>query len=611
MNINDADILKTSHKIILEIAEKIKPTIENPLEISSQELALNLNILLSGKGFLHAQDAESYRELILGLNEKLKILQITLERIHMISTINADLLKEKECRESSQQKALNELERIRKIQDEKEAELKNENKKVLVELNEAKKQLQNSQKSEDQLRFEIEKIRAELESKKLFSDRSFDKISSNADSNDFEKLKSALSESLKNYDLLSENSEKQYENLLKENENLVNQINSAKENIKFLKSENNKYESNKALLESLIKSKENDLKAYKELESNYESLQNYSENLKSQNAIYTESLKSLTEDNRKLSSELNSTKDNTNIAIQSLNNKILQQESQLQSKSKKIKDIENELSELLIQSSLANKKISATSSALKTTTEDLSRLQKEFFENQKKTESEIEFIANYSLKSSQDHLEQQRNLKKLSEIVSEKDSEVTILREMIAELQKVEPSYFPVKGDIVDQALGEYINSRPEPLEINFIREDQGTYLFGSKRVFIKIENGKIISNCYSVRVGGGFMRIDEFVEAYTPLEVEKLDERKKFENSPSRRSSLGKIGNMRKGYLVSDKSKQDLSTQKAAKIIQDSFMSGKTKFATCIAVPRKLNNGDPTPVKKSARKNSITEKMN
>jgi hypothetical protein len=68
---------------------------------------------------------------------------------------------------------------------------------------------------------------------------------------------------------------------------------------------------------------------------------------------------------------------------------------------------------------------------------------------------------------------------------------------------------------------------------------------------------------------------------------------------------------NMRKGYLVSDKSKQDLSTQKAAKIIQDSFMSGKTKFATCIAVPRKLNNGDPTPVKKSARKNSITEKMN
>ena len=41
-------------------------------------------------------------------------------------------------------------------------------------------------------------------------------------------------------------------------------------------------------------------------------------------------------------------------------------------------------------------------------------------------------------------------------------------------------------------------------------------------------------------------MRIDEFVECYTPLEVEKLDERKKFENSPSRNNSVGKLGNMR-----------------------------------------------------------------
>jgi hypothetical protein len=42
-------------------------------------------------------------------------------------------------------------------------------------------------------------------------------------------------------------------------------------------------------------------------------------------------------------------------------------------------------------------------------------------------------------------------------------------------------------------------------------------------------------------------MRIDEFIELYTPLEVEKLDERKKFENSPARKNSLGKLGSMRK----------------------------------------------------------------
>ena len=179
--------------------------------------------------------------------------------------------------------------------------------------------------------------------------------------------------------------------------------------------------------------------------------------------------------------------------------------------------------------------------------QDLAKLQKEMEEKHKKIASELEFMANYTLKSSQDHLDQERNLKKLGEIIGEKDSELQILREMIGGLQKAKPSYFPIKDDPVDQALADYLNTRPEPLEVNFIREDAGTYLFGSKRVFIKIENGKIISKIYIVRVGGGFMRIDEFVELYTPLEVEKLDERKKFENSPQRKNSLGKLGSMRK----------------------------------------------------------------
>ena len=51
-----------------------------------------------------------------------------------------------------------------------------------------------------------------------------------------------------------------------------------------------------------------------------------------------------------------------------------------------------------------------------------------------------------------------------------------------------------------------------------FIREKYGVYLFGKRRIVIKLEQEKLI-----VRVGGGFLSIDEFVEIYTPLEVEKL----------------------------------------------------------------------------------------
>ena len=45
-------------------------------------------------------------------------------------------------------------------------------------------------------------------------------------------------------------------------------------------------------------------------------------------------------------------------------------------------------------------------------------------------------------------------------------------------------------------------------MKIMFLRESEGVYKFGSKRVYVKIEKGEAIM----VRVGGGFMHIDEFI---------------------------------------------------------------------------------------------------
>ena len=49
-----------------------------------------------------------------------------------------------------------------------------------------------------------------------------------------------------------------------------------------------------------------------------------------------------------------------------------------------------------------------------------------------------------------------------------------------------------------------------------FIRLQPGVYSFGSKKVCIKVDNGKI-----NIRVGGGYLRIDEFIEKYTTIELE------------------------------------------------------------------------------------------
>jgi hypothetical protein len=45
---------------------------------------------------------------------------------------------------------------------------------------------------------------------------------------------------------------------------------------------------------------------------------------------------------------------------------------------------------------------------------------------------------------------------------------------------------------------------------MRFERESEGIYKYGKKRVFMKIEKDQII-----IRVGGGYLTIEEFIEQY------------------------------------------------------------------------------------------------
>ena len=71
--------------------------------------------------------------------------------------------------------------------------------------------------------------------------------------------------------------------------------------------------------------------------------------------------------------------------------------------------------------------------------------------------------------------------------------------------------------------MAEYINNYPErqKLKIMFMRESEGVYQFGSKRIALKVAKDKI-----EIRVGGGYLSIDEFLDQYTPAELEKLERR-------------------------------------------------------------------------------------
>jgi len=69
--------------------------------------------------------------------------------------------------------------------------------------------------------------------------------------------------------------------------------------------------------------------------------------------------------------------------------------------------------------------------------------------------------------------------------------------------------YKPKVDDHIDQTLANYINKAPLRLrsKMHFEREAPGIYRFARKKVFMKIEGETIV-----IRVGGGFLTIQEFV---------------------------------------------------------------------------------------------------
>ena len=99
-----------------------------------------------------------------------------------------------------------------------------------------------------------------------------------------------------------------------------------------------------------------------------------------------------------------------------------------------------------------------------------------------------------------------------------KDAEIEIetLKQYIIDLKQRIAVYIPVKDDSVDKKLAEFINNYPErsKLKIMFMRESEGVYQFGTKRVAVKVEKDNI-----KIRVGGGYLSLDEFLDQYRDSE--------------------------------------------------------------------------------------------
>ena len=90
------------------------------------------------------------------------------------------------------------------------------------------------------------------------------------------------------------------------------------------------------------------------------------------------------------------------------------------------------------------------------------------------------------------------------------EAEIETLKSYIVDLKQRIAVYIPVKDDVIDKKLAEFINNYPErqKLKIMFLRESEGVYQFGTKRVAVRVDKDKI-----NIRVGGGYLSIDEFLD--------------------------------------------------------------------------------------------------
>eukprot|EP00347_Sterkiella_histriomuscorum_P019812 403340205 len=163
-------------------------------------------------------------------------------------------------------------------------------------------------------------------------------------------------------------------------------------------------------------------------------------------------------------------------------------------------------------------------------------------ESKAKIQRDLETASDYLLEQEAKTYKANKTSLELLRQLKDAEIEIETLKNYIIELKQRIAVYIPIKDDAVDRKLAEFINNYPErsKLKIMFMRESEGVYQFGSKRVFVRVDKDKI-----NIRVGGGYLSIDEFLDQYTPQELEKMERKdplKKFsEKVAVQKTILGK----------------------------------------------------------------------
>eukprot|EP00347_Sterkiella_histriomuscorum_P004714 403359390 len=160
-------------------------------------------------------------------------------------------------------------------------------------------------------------------------------------------------------------------------------------------------------------------------------------------------------------------------------------------------------------------------------------------EQKRKLQKELETASDYIIALEEKVYKANKTSLELLRQLKDAEIEIETLKNYIIELKQRIAVYIPAKDDAIDRRLAEFINNYPDrqKLKIMFLRESEGVYQFGSKRVAVRVDKDKI-----NIRVGGGYLSIDEFLDQYTPAELEKMERKdplKKFSEKVAMQKTL------------------------------------------------------------------------
>ena len=482
----------------LEIIVEVNKNSQHPYT-RIEELSMEIHELYQNKEITQER-VKNIRCLLIGVNEKLKLLELYKERYEQVIFQIEEEQKSRENMQVSFKSACNDfliskaalenqvLTLDRRIKSLSEKNLKLENiekvfndfkstKELEIQMLKAKVLELNKNSTPHSITQEIVET--------LQKNSSFKENASKMQKNEFDKVTQGYEEILAQYqeslsDLTHENLSltQMIDRLTKTNNEVISQNEYlARENLAF---KSRLLECEKRL--TYVKELEDQMTQHadqaRQVKSDYEVLKQQMEKVSKRYHEGTRGLfndkKSLLEGNKKLTDENSKLKEQINL----LHNKY----NELQSKAK-----DGSLGSETGTFTFLNSQNIKLLKDIKDLCEVSNRIESEMLK-------EFSLVIRNILEVSGKYLMLQRLQSRVLMVLKDKDVENNIIRDLIAKVQKGRPVYVPIRGDFVDNQLANFLNSSEKVIEVPFVRLEPGVYLFGTKRVVLRVEQIGIVS---------------------------------------------------------------------------------------------------------------------